>query len=153
MSNIIIPSMFTRTRYCKKCAANQLPYNTIERVTRGNLHYLVVGQHNVESELYKIREQTKTAVIGYTPHIFFVESVKDDFFELTCACSIHGCGTHVYHDMKGYPHADVHNSETLFMNRREVLELLKFKDIKYMLDYKEKQWYYHPSIFSELTPN
>jgi hypothetical protein len=144
--------MFTRTFFCEKCNSNKLPYTNPADVLRKHLQFLVVGQHHTDEVMYRVREQSKTAIIGYTPHLFFIESVDDNFFEMTYACGVHGCDTEISVDARGYRHAQVHNNKILYMDRAQVIGLLSFKDIKYMLDFKEDQWVYHPSIFYELSP-
>ncbi len=143
---ITIPGSFTRHRYCKHCANNLLPYDTSERIKLHQLCFIVKPSSTQES-VFSLRQQTKPAVIGITPHLFVIKEKtiisnnQETRFIMECICSINGCGIILRQDdelVLPVQFAQV-KGNVFDLSSRELLALYNYKDPKYMLDYKEPQ--------------
>jgi hypothetical protein len=153
------PQSFSRVRRCKHCEANQLPYDSSERLKHHTLNFIVKpGSKSSSPDQFYFRKQTRPAKVGFTPHIFIVEklvSLPEDITKLylvKIACGVIGCHTERTFSPTGEVEYSIYFQETYY-TEDDLANIYYYKDSKYMLDSKELQQSWFASIkFPPLSP-
>lgn len=153
-----IPRLFTRTRVCEKCLANRIPYENSEDLKRHKLRFIVKQNSSGDANLFHLRKQTKVGVMGFTPHLFYIEDSTigahgNKVFQIATVCCVENCGIIISEERNDYLEYSINFDRTLFLNWEDLVHLYNFKDPRYMLDTKEHQIYIAPSIITSITEN
>lgn len=157
-NTINVPRLFTRTKFCPNCHARGIPFSSSRDLNTSPVRFVVRGTANLEDFTFKIRKQTRPAIRGYTPHVFFLSGEQEiidgiNTYKVYYCCSIEGCGMKILIGQNGERIPELALEET-FLSLYELNRIYNSKNSKYFLDFKEPQFLFHysPKNFGFLNP-